>query len=220
MKLSIGVMALAAVLVSPLVGAAQDAEWTANAGWVSQYYYRGIQQKSSSAGASSASAGLDATGESFSVGTWAADVGDGSEIDLYGSTGFDLNENVSISVGGTGYFYTGEFDSTYLEINLGLAMGPISIEYSIGDYKTEGYDFLGITVENEGFYATIGSSQYGDNDRLTYAESGYGFSAADLDFTISGIFNNAGASGQVDSYGLATSEFTLVFGLSKTFALN
>jgi len=218
MKLSIGVMALAAVLVSPLVGAAQEADWTANAGWVSQYYYRGLQQK-----ASSASVGVDATGESFSVGTWAADVGDGSEVDLYGSTGFDLNESVSISVGGTGYFYTGAFDSTYLEINLGLAMGPISIEYSIGDYKTDpsqGYDFLGITVENEGFYATVGSSQYGDNDRLTYAESGYGFSAADLDFTISGIFNNAGLSGQKDSYGIATSEFTLVFGLSKTFALN
>ena len=131
MKLSIGVMAFAAVLVSPLVGAAQEAEVTANGGWVSQYYYRGALQKESSA-----SAGLDVAVADFSAGTWAADVGDGTEVDLYTSYGVDINDIVSVSLGGTAYLYTGEFDDTYLEVNLGVGFGPISIEYSVGQYRS------------------------------------------------------------------------------------
>ena len=91
--------------------AAQEAEVTANAGWVSEYFYRGILQKTSSA-----SAGLDVVFGPASVGTWLADVGDGTEIDLFGSVGADV-EGLSLIAGGTAYLYTGEFDDTYLEAN-------------------------------------------------------------------------------------------------------
>ena len=74
MKLSIGVMALVAVLVTPLVGAAQEAELSANVGFASEYFYRGIPQKGSSA-----SGGLDLAVSKVYLGTWAADVGDGNE---------------------------------------------------------------------------------------------------------------------------------------------
>jgi uncharacterized protein (TIGR02001 family) len=231
MKLSIGVMALVAVLVTPLVGAAQEAEWTANAGWASEYYYRGAQQK-----ASSASAGLDVAVSDFSAGTWAADVGDGAEVDLYASYGVALTDEVSVSLGGTGYFYTGEFDNTYLEVNLGVAFGPISVEYSVGQYRSgpphPKYNFIGVTAEHEGLFATIGSVAYAADlgDALAdvfdpdlagqYLEAGYGFSAADLDFTISGIFNDAQLSREVDGALAPTQELTLVFGMSKTFSLN
>ena len=70
-----------------LAGAAQQAEISANAGWVSQYYYRGLLQKNSSA-----SAGLDVAVSDFSAGTWAADVGDGAEVDLYASYGIAIND--------------------------------------------------------------------------------------------------------------------------------
>ena len=58
------------------------ADWSANVGWASDYYYRGILQKSSSA-----SGGLDFEHSGFYAGVWAADVGeltgDGLEIDGY-----------------------------------------------------------------------------------------------------------------------------------------
>ena len=231
MKLSIGAVALAAVMVSPLIGVAQEAEWTANAGWVSQYYYRGLEQKTSSA-----SAGLDVAVSDFSAGTWAADVGDGAEVDLYASYGTAINDVVSVSLGGTGYFYTGEFDNTYLEVNLGVGLGPLSIEYSVGQYRDgpphTKYNFIGVTVEQEGLYATVGTSAYAADlgDALAdafdkdlagqYLEAGYGFSAADLDFSISGIWNDSLLSLEVDDTAAPTHEFTLVFGVGKTFALN
>ena len=231
MKLSIGVMALVAVLVTPLVGAAQEAEVTANAGWVSQYYYRGFPQKTSSA-----SAGLDVAVNDFSAGTWAADVGDGAEVDLYASYGVALTDEVSVSLGGTGYFYTGQYDDTYLEVNLGVGFRGISVEYSVGQYRDgpphSKYNFIGVTAEHEGLFATVGtfantpdlgdalSDVFKRDTGSQYVEAGYGFTAAELDFTISGIWNDSSLSGEVDGSGAPTHELTLVFGVSKTFALN
>jgi uncharacterized protein (TIGR02001 family) len=216
--------ALGAAFAAPTAVATQEAEVTANAGWVSQYYYRGIAQKQSSA-----SAGLDVAIQSFGIGAWAADVGDGAEVDLYGGFGVDLTDQVSLSLAGTGYFYTGEFDDTYLEANVGLGLGPISVEYSFGSWRIEpeaaDYSFIAVTAEQDGLFATIGA--FGtdlvlDNvfDAGQYLEAGYGFSAAELDFSISGIWNDSLISGAVDDVGDPTHELTLVFGVSRTFALN
>jgi uncharacterized protein (TIGR02001 family) len=234
--------AAAAVVIGALTPVALEAqaEVTANAGYLSQYYYRGIPQK-----LSSASAGLDVAVSNFSAGTWAADVGDGAEVDVYAGFGVDLTETVSVSLGGTGYLYTGEFDFNYLEGNLGIAAGPVSLEWSLGTHQYEPdaakYSFLGITVEQNGLFATVGtfseSMELGDalSDMFTlkqedlapgagihgqYLEAGYGFSAADLDFAISGIWNDSEFSGEVDGDGDPTHELTFVFGVSKTFALN
>ena len=237
MKLSIGVMALVAVLATPLVGVAQEAELTANAGWVSQYYYRGVPIKNSSA-----FAGLDVAVNDFSAGAWTADVGNGAEIDLYASYSVALTDDFSVSLGGTGYFYTGApeagngADFTYLEVNLGVGYGPISLEYSVGQYRTGAphpkYNFIGITAEHEGLFATVGSTAVAADlgDALSdvfkrdtgsqYVEAGYGFTASDLDFTVSGIWNDSSLSGEVDAMAAPTHELTLVFGVSKTFALN
>jgi len=77
--------ALAAVLLLPLAGSAQTSV-TANAGWSSNYFYRGVPQKSSSA-----SAGLDVEGANgLSIGVWGADVGEGNEVDFYGGYGLDI----------------------------------------------------------------------------------------------------------------------------------
>ena len=211
-----------AILLAPLPMRAQEYELTANAGWLNQYYYRGIMQKNSSA-----NAGLDIVSGVFSAGAWAADVGDGSEGDLYTSLAFDVSENLWISVGGTGYFYTGEFDDTYLEGNLGIGLGPLSLEYSLGSYRTSpeaiDYSFIALTLEQQGFFVTGGA--FGSNlwlDQLLdgpgqYLEGGYGFSAAELDFTISGLLSNADLSGAVDDAGEPADELTLIFGVSKAF---
>ena len=160
----IGMATIALVLLAPLAASAQEADVSANAGWVSQYYYRGILQKTSSA-----SAGLDVGLGPVGLGTWVADVGDGAEVDLYGSVGFDVGE-LSLSLGGIAYLYTGQFDDTYLEANSGAGYGPLSVELSCGQYEnfgagTQDYCFIGVTAEHEGFYGTVGGSE------LTSAET-------------------------------------------------
>ncbi len=209
---------LAAVVACGLMlgsAEAQEAEISANAGFVSQYFYRGILQKTSSA-----SAGLDLSVGALSLGTWLADVGDGAEIDLFGSVGVDIGGG-SLSIGGTAYLYTGQFDDTYLEANLGAGYGPLSVEFSIGQYENFGagtldYWFAGVTAEHEGFFATVGG--FGDDFTGNYGEVGYGFSAADLDWTISGIVNDSDLSGLADGDGDPTSGVTLVFGVGKEFS--
>jgi uncharacterized protein (TIGR02001 family) len=89
------------------------ADFSANIGMMSDYIFRGIKQNTSAA----AFAGLDYENSGFYVGTWAAEVGEGLEYDLYagyeGSVG-----DFSYGIGYTGYFYTDDFDDTYNEINL------------------------------------------------------------------------------------------------------
>ena len=213
---TIGLSTIALTLLAPLGAQAQEAEITANAGWVSQYFYRGILQKTSSA-----SAGLDLGYGPLSVGTWVADVGDGAEIDFYGSVGGEL-EGLSLSAGGTAYLYTGQFDDTYLEANLGAGYGPLSLEVSFGQYENFDadpldYGFVGVTAEHEGFYGTYGA--FWNDFEGSYGEVGYGFSAAELDFSIAGILSDSDLSGLEDGDGSPTPGLTLVFGISKTFGL-
>jgi len=208
MKLSIGAVALVAVVVTPLVGAAQEAEISGNVGFVSDYFYRGIQQKTSSG-----SAGLDLAVDAFSIGTWAADVGDGNEVDLYAALGTEV-DGFSISVGGTGYFYTGDFDSTYLEGNLNAGYGAVSAEFSYGQYRPDAgyqtYWFFGITVEEEGLYATFGT--FGKDFGGEYFEAGYGVSVGELDLSAAWIYSTEALIGADDH--------TLTFGISHTFDIN
>ena len=222
MRKKLSALILLAVAIAPMAVEAQDAEVSANAGWASAYYYRGVLQK-----ASSASAGVDLAAGSFSLGTWGADVGDGAELDFYTAVGIDLADNINLSVGGIGYFYTGAFDNTYKEANMNLAIGAISAEYSLGSHRVPGaaadYSFFAITAESAGgWYGTLGA--YGTDLQLaglfgngTYAEAGYGFSAADLDFVISGIYSDSDISGETDSFGAGRPEMTMVLGVSKTF---
>lgn len=212
----IGIATVALVLLAPLAASAQQAEVSANAGWVSQYFYRGILQKTSSA-----SAGLDVGFGPVSAGAWAADVGDGAEVDLFGSVGAEFGAG-NVSAGGTAYLYTGQFDDTYKEANLGAGYGPVSFEFSIGQYDnfgagTQDYWFTAVSVEQNGFFATVGG--FGKDFTGNYGEVGYGFSAAEMDWTISGIVNDKDISGHHDGAGNPTKGVTLVFGVSKTFTL-
>ena len=97
-------------------------------GYVSEYYFRGILQKSSSA-----SAGIDYEENGFYVGAWGADVGDGIEYDIYLGYGIETEAGFSASLGYTTYQYTGDtFDDEYNEGNLNLGYGIFSLEYSKG----------------------------------------------------------------------------------------
>ena len=201
-KIGLGAFLLAA-------SAAANAQASANVGWASEYHFRGILQK-----VSSASAGLDYESLGFYVGTWAADVGDGLEVDGYFGYGGDFGD-FTYSIGYTGYFYTGDFDDTYQEINLGGGFAGLSLDVAIGRYDnfdgpTEDYTFAALTFEHRGFYGTYGTfSQDFDG---SYLELGYGTTIAEIDFGLSLILADDDLLGGED-------DESLIFTIGKSFDL-
>lgn len=186
---------------------------SANAAVVSQYFFRGIAQTSTA----SASAGVDYEIGKFSVGTWAIDVQDGIEVDFYGSYGLELGK-FSLSAGFTSYQYTGDFDSAYNEVNLGLSYSLFSLTYNVGQHDEDialgidesDYDFLSLTAEYQGFYATYGT--WGKDFDGDYLEVGYGTEVSGFDLGIALIVN----APELDLETVDGDE-TFVFSLSKSF---
>lgn len=184
--------------------------FSANIGVMSDYIFRGIKQNDAAA-----YAGLDYENSGFYVGTWAAEVGEGLETDLYfgyeGSVG-----DFSYGIGYTGYFYTDDFDDTYHEINLSAGYGIFSLEYSQGRYDNFGgpkldYGFIAGTLEYEGFYLTYGT--FTKDFDGNYVEAGYGTEVSGFDVGIAAVLSNS------DLSGTGSSETALVFTIGKTFEL-
>ena len=205
-KISLGAVLLVA-------SAAANAQMSANVGWASEYHFRGILQK-----VSSASGGLDYESGGFYVGTWAADVGDGLEVDGYFGYGADIGD-FSLSVGYTGYFYTGDFDDTYQEINLGAGIGILSLDIAVGQYDgdfdpttpgdQDDYTYYALTLEKDGFYGTLaGFAQDADGE---YLQIGYDTSLADIDLGVALIFANDDLVGDAEE--------SIVFTIGKSFDL-
>jgi len=198
-----------------LTTSAASADVSYNVGFASEYYYRGVLQKDSSA-----SGGVDYENNGFYAGTWAADVGDGVEIDGYFGYGIETESGITASLGFTGYYYTGEFDDTYEELNLNLGYGMFGLEYSVGEWEGFGaeqdYDFLAGTVTFEnGIYGTYGT--WGDDFDGEYIELGWGTTISEIDFGVAVILSSDELSDQTDSDGDATESEALVFTISKTF---
>ena len=189
------------------------ADLSANVGFASEYHFRGILQKNSSA-----SGGIDYESGGFYVGTWAADVGDGLEVDGYFGYGGEVGD-VSYSVGYTGYFYTGDFDDTYQEINLGAGIGMLSLDIAVGQYdgdfdditpgEQQDYIYYALTLEKDGFYGTLAG--FGQDAEGEYLQIGYDTSLADIDLGVALIFANDDLVGD--------SEESIVFTVGKSFDL-
>lgn len=196
-----------AALTLLITGAAQ-AEVSANLGFASDYYYRGIFQASSSV-----SGGLDFERGGFYAGTWAADVKDGLEVDGFFGYGGEIGE-FAYSVGYTGYFYTGDFDDTYQEINLGGSYGLFTLDVALGEYDnfdgpTQDYTYYALTLEKDGFYGKYAgfTQDFGGE----YFEAGFSTTVADIDVGISAIFANSDLVGSSDE--------SLVLTIGKSFDL-
>ncbi len=195
-----------------------------NVGIMSDYFYRGIDQAVSA----TANGGVDYDfGTGVTIGTWGADVGDGMEIDLYGSYAGKYND-ISYSIGFTTYNYTGDtFDDTYQEINLGAGMGPFSVSYNNGSHDllaggSEDYSFISLTFEKGNAYATYGSW---DSDAKvsaldgSYIELGYGLESGGFDVGVALIRADKDLSGITDGSGKDISDMSLTFSLGKSFDL-
>jgi uncharacterized protein (TIGR02001 family) len=191
-----------------LTSGAASADWSANLGFASDYYYRGIFQNSSSA-----SGGVDFETGDFSVGTWVADVGDGVEVDGYFSYGLDVGE-VSLSGGYTGYFYTGDFDDTYQEINLGGGYGLFSVDVAFGQYEnfdgpTQDYTYYSLTIEKSGFYGKFAG--FANDFEGEYFEAGYGTTVSEIDLGVHVVISDDDLVGDGDE--------SIMFTIGKTFDL-
>ena len=201
-----GIKLAATALVFTATPAA--AEWSANLGFASDYYYRGIFQATSSA-----SGGIDFEKNGFYAGTWAADVKDGLEVDGYFGYGGEVG-GVSYGIGFTGYYYTGDFDDTYQEINLSTGYGTLSVEAAFGEYDNNGlgkqdYTYYAVTLAHEGFYGKVAG--FARDFAGEYLELGYGATVMEVDLGIAAIFANDDLVGE--------STESLVFTIGKTFDL-
>ena len=199
-------MRITIILMALLGSGTANAQWSGNIGWLSDYYYRGIFQASSSA-----NGGIDYTKGGFYAGTWLADVGDGLEIDGYFGFAGEIGD-VSYGVGFTGYYYTEEFDDIYEEINLSTAYGVASIDVAIGRYDNfdagrRNYTYYSLTLEKEGFYGKYAG--FARDFAGEYFEFGYAASLAEVDLGLSLIIANDALVGD--------SEESLVFSIGKTF---
>lgn len=206
--------ATVAIAVGVSAQSAQAADFSANIGFASEYIYRGIPQSKSSA-----SAGLDLSSGGFNVGVWGADVGDGIEIDYYGGYSFDAGD-FNLSVGGTLYTYTDDFDDTYLEANFGVGWKFLSFAAAVGEYDNFGgptldYQFYSLTATYEGFYGKVGT--FADDFAGTYYEGGYGntLTVQDIDlfdYSAVVIYSDATLLG-------GDSDTNLTLTLTKSFSL-
>lgn len=194
------------VLVALFFTGTANAGWSANMGWASDYYYRGIFQSSSSA-----SGGFDYESGGFYAGTWTADVGDGLEVDGYFGYSGALGD-LSYGIGFTGYYYTGNFDDTYEEIDLSAGYGIATVDVALGRYDNFGngvqdYTFYSLTLKKNGFYGKYGGfARDFDGD---YFEFGYVVSVAEVDLGVSVIFSSDELIGQSDE--------SLIFTVAKSF---
>lgn len=218
--------AIASIAALPAVS---NAELTANAGWVSDYIFRGIFQEDSSP-----YGGVDYASDSgFYAGVWGADVANGLEIDLYAGYGGDIGDSGGYSIGFTGYFYTEDdpteptvFDDTYTEINLGISFDIFSLDVAIGEWDGFGtpadYTFTTVAISPEvGPYYSYNT--FGDEFEGDYIEIGYGWSAMDIDFSVAFMYDlNAGESDALllDEGLTGFDDTAITFGIGKTFALD
>lgn len=200
---------LALASLSVLIVSHARAEVSANVGWVSDYYYRGIFQARSSA-----SGGLDWSQGGFYAGTWAADLDDGLEVDGYFGYAREIG-NVSLSAGFTGYYYTQDFDDTYQELNLGAGFGFASIDVAAGEYDnfdgpTQDYTWYALTLEKNGFHGRVAT--FGRDFEGSYLELGYSHTLTELDLGVTLIVADDDLVGE--------STESLIFSIGKTFEID
>jgi uncharacterized protein (TIGR02001 family) len=186
------------------------ADISANVGFESEYIFRGIAQEKSSA-----YAGLDYSSNGFYIGTWAAQVTDGLEVDgFFGYSGSSKNKDFSYNLGFTGYYYTDDFDDTYEEINLGFGYKSFSINSAFGNYDNfdnfnQDYTFISASYEfDSGLYITVGDFEKDFDGK--YFEFGYAFTLGESDAVFKYISSDSDLTGP-------SGDNFLIFNIGKSF---
>ena len=170
MKLLSSSLIAVSMMSLPTLSMAEEAESsvsiTGNAGFMSEYIFRGVYQEESVA-----NGGIDFGMGGAYAGIWVADVGaddgDGLEYDLYFGYIHEM-EDFYVGAGYTAYRYTEDWDENYDEINLyaGTSMGDFSADltYSFGEYdgtfdgpSDDDYNIIEVSLGYAGWFANFGS---------------------------------------------------------------
>ena len=194
---------LAASLVlasSGLFATSASAEISYNAGWASEYYFRGIFQKTSSA-----NIGIEYENGDMFGGGQAIDIGNGLELNAYGGYRRDIGTGFTVSGTFKGYYYTGGINDSFGELNLNVRYQPrsssfsFSADYSIGEWdlsgnnvNTGGIDFTddymaGTVHHSSGLYGTYGT--IGRDFDSGYVQVGWRTRISGFDVGAAVIFN-------------------------------
>lgn len=231
MKKQLSATIAAATLLTAGMAAPAMAEVSANAGFVSDYYFRG-----GNLGNAGAYGGIDYEQSGFYAGVWAIDDGasdkdgnhgnDGLEVDYYFGYGMEHGD-FGWSLGMTHYDYT--YTSNYeREVNVNLAYQAFGFEYSTGtavedpdgaDNEAD-YTYIALSWGGEVFAATLGNKQSDeDNDDSEYSHLDLSASGEvaglDMGLTLGRKFNSKDAAGDDADNGRAY----LFLDISKSFSL-
>ena len=192
-----------------------------NVGVVSDYYFRGVQQTASA----SANGGVDYEHKSgLSLGIWAADLeghsgapAEGIEIDTYVSYAGKAGD-FGYSLGYTHYGYTGNFDSSYDEVNLGASFGDFALDVASGSHEVPGgtdedYSFVSVSYETGPLSVTYGT--WGSDYAGAYLEVGLSTDIGGAEAGVSFVNGDPDDSAK----NIMTDGTALVFSISKSFDL-
>ena len=132
-------------------GIASAASVSANATLQSDYTWRGMTQNN---GDASINGGLDVEFDSgFYVGTWAAAVGSGAEVDYYGGLAGEIGD-ISYDIG-------------YIKFDYPALTGADNVDFE------EAY--LGLGIGDFGFSFASGQDSASDNIEISYGFGDFGF---------------------------------------------
>jgi hypothetical protein len=232
---------IAAVLLGTFSAQAIAVEVTGNAGFVTDYIWRGADQSN---GKAAAQGGLDLTaGEGaiqFYAGTWGSTVEyefldlpdtdsiSGLEVDLYAGINGDISD-FSWAVGGALITYTDNVNPDYFEANISLGYKWFSLDTAIGKFDQPDdpldYVWAELAAELNGFYGKLGYTEWeqavvpanaladGGYFELGYANALQWEGKELFDYSISYIYSEA------DNLTANQARNNLIFGITKSFGI-
>jgi len=174
-KLKLLIVSISLILASGLASAASI---SANATLQSDYTWRGMTQNN---GDASVNGGLDVEFDSgLYVGTWAAAVGSGAEVDYYGGYAGEMGD-LSFDIGYIKFDYpalTGAANVDFEEAYLGLGYGDFGFSFASGQ------DGADDNIEISYGFGDFGFA-YGEYDDVgDYFYITYGFELGDFAMTV------------------------------------
>jgi len=165
---------------------------SANVAATNNYLWRGLEQ---TGGDAAVSGGIDYANDSgFYAGTWVSNAWGGTELDLYGGFGADINESMSYDVGFIYFAYPDADDADFSEI--------------YGSFTFTGLT-VGAAVLTTGEDADAGDSIYVNADyAITLSNE------AEVNFHV-GNYSGDFSTDSTD-FGVSISKDNFTFGVSKT----
>ena len=232
---------LAAVLLGAISAQAIAVEVTGNAGFVTNYIWRGADQSN---GKAAAQGGLDlSVGDGpvqFYAGTWGSTVEyefldmpdtdsiSGVEVDLYAGINGDVSD-FSWALGGTLITYTDRVNPDYFEANIALGYKWFTLDTAFGKYDQPDdpldYVWAELAAELNGFYGKLGYTEWeqavipanaladGGYFELGYANTLQWEGKELFDYSISYVYSEA------DNLTANQSRNKLIFGITKNFGI-